>query len=211
MGFATTPYRLCIPELPTIVTITVDPRVARSRAKIFEAVIEELATVGYAALTIEGIAARAGVGKTTIYRHWDSKARLVHEAVSDHKPPFDAADTGELRGDLVAILGSLVTRLSSGGPGTILLALITAAELDPELEALHKVYVRQRRRPLMDALTRAVERGELPADTDLPVASDMLAGPLFFRRYISRDPVTVELVEQLVDTLLPQLASIRAS
>lgn len=187
-----------------------DPRVARSRAKVFDAVVDVLAEHGYEALTIEGVAARAGVAKTTIYRHWPSKARLVNDAVHEHKFDMPETDTGDLRDDLLALLGALANRLASGEPMRILPAMIAAAEVDEELELLHRSFVAERRRPLLAALVRAVEREELPANVDVEVCADMLAGPLFFRRFITREPVTTEFVEQLVDTLLPRLASIRS-
>lgn len=186
-----------------------DPRVARSRTKIFEAVLELLGDGGWDALTIEGVAARAGVGKTTIYRHWDSKAGLVRDALEAGKVDLPAVDTGELRGDLLEILGRLADRFASGEPARILPALIAAAEVDEELERMHRDFVADRRRPLKGALQRAVDRGELPEEVDVDVAADMLSGPLFFRRFITREPVSRAFVEQLVDTLLPRLESIR--
>jgi AcrR family transcriptional regulator len=189
----------------------VDPRVARSRAKIFEAVLEELATVGYAAMTIEGVAGRAGVAKTTVYRHWESKARLVNDAVHDQKFAEDLIDTGNLREDLLGILGRLAARLEGGNPARILPAMISAAEVDPELAKLHQDFVQQRRRPLIAALERAIVRGELPADVDVEIAADMLSGPLFFRRFISRMPISSEFAQQLVGTLLPQLGGIHTT
>lgn len=187
----------------------IDPRVARSRAKIFAAVLELLAEDGYDRLTIEGVAARAGVGKTTIYRHWDTRARLVADAVDSRKEPVTLPDTGTLRGDLLEFLGRLADRFSEGHPSRILPALISAAEVDPELEDLHRGFVHERRRPLIEVLEGAVARGELSSQVDLDMAVDLLSGPIFYRRFISREPVTRALVEQLVDTLLPQLDTIR--
>ncbi len=185
-----------------------DPRVARSRAKIAEAVLASLAEDGYERLTIEGVAARAGVGKTTIYRHWDSKAELVADAVGSHHFQVEVSDSGDLRTDLMAILGGLAERLGSAGTTRLIPAMISAAEVDPELEGLHRRLVQERRGPLLGVLRAAIGRGDLPENVDVEVAADMLSGPLFFRRFISREPVTIEFVEQLVDTLLPRLGTI---
>jgi AcrR family transcriptional regulator len=86
-----------------------DPRIERSRRVILEAVLEELGAVGYGSLTIEGVAARAGVGKSTIYRHWPGKLALVEDAFRTLKAQALIPDTGSLRDRMVAFLEQLAT------------------------------------------------------------------------------------------------------
>lgn len=178
-----------------------DPRVARSRVRILRATIDELAEHGYAGLTIEGVAARAGVGKATIYRHWDGKADLVGDAVEAHATPPPDADTGDLRADVLVLMQHLAERLT-GDTAHLTPVLIDAAERDPQMATLHHAFVRLRRRPVVQVLQAGIARGELPSSVDLDLLADLLAAPLLYRRFVSREPVTSEFVTQVVDTVL---------
>jgi AcrR family transcriptional regulator len=181
------------------------PRSERAEAAILAATLTLLGEVGFSGLTVDGIAARAGVGKATIYRHWPGKAHVVVDALRAHLPPVPAAGSGDLRSDVLAILYFLADGLTSSPLGRVLPSLVEAAERDPVLEALFRDFGRERRSAMQAALTRAAERGELRPDLDPDIVADLLAGPVFARRLIQRAPVTRGYVEALVDTLLPAL------
>lgn len=178
------------------------PRSRRSEEAILDATLALLGEVGFSGLTIEGIAARAGVGKATIYRHWPGKAHLVVDAFRSRIPPMPAPDTGTLRGDLTAVVGFLIEGLSRSPLSRIVPAMVEAAESDPELERLFKVFGEERRTLIRGVLERAAARGELRPDLDLDVVLDCVAGPVFARRLVVRKPLTPGYGEQLVDLLV---------
>lgn len=157
----------------------------RTEAAIFDATIDLLAEVGFAGLTIEGIAARAGVGKTTIYRHWCSKARLVDEAVRARVAHVSTPDTGTLVGDLTLAIEAVIALISTPPISALLPSLIDAAERDPEMARLHAEFTSERRQLMRALLQRGVARGEIPAPADIELLCDMIAGPVLYRRLVS--------------------------
>src|SRR5437868_11636945 len=165
-------------------------RSRRAESAILEATITLLAEVGFGGLTIDGIAARAGVGKATIYRHWSSKAEVAVEAFKAFIPPLDDLDTGSLAGDVRAVLLQIVDGLTHSPLAGILPSLVEAAERDPELERLFKDFGATRRAILKGIFTRSAQRGELRDGLDPEVAIDLLVGPIFTRRLVIRGPVT---------------------
>ena len=184
-----------------------DPRVARSRAAVLDATLDLLATDGAEGCTIEAIASRSGVAKTTIYRHWPSRAALVIDAVRTlMEDPTEVPDTGHVRGDVTALLQGLGHRLRTGHLADVAPALVAAVDAEPQLAHLMDVYVHGRREPMRAVLRRGVERGELPADLDVELVADLLAGPLFYRRLVARRPGDEAYVESLVDVVFTGVA-----
>ena len=181
-----------------------DPRIERSRRVILEAVLEELGAVGYGSLTIEGVAARAGVGKSTIYRHWPGKLALVEDAFRTLKAQALIPETGSLRDRLVAFLEQLATLVEESTYSACMPALIDAAERDPQVRAFHCEFSAERRAVLVDVLRDAVTNGELPADTDPELLADALVGPIVLRRLMSYEPFDPKQVPALVDQILPR-------
>jgi AcrR family transcriptional regulator len=178
-------------------------RSARAHAAILAATTELLAEAGYGALTIEGVAARAGVGKTTVYRWWPSKVALVIEAVSRALPAPAQIDTGELRHDLLIAVRRVIHTFARSPVGTVIPALAADAMSDPQLaEQFRNQLIRPRRSAVVEVLVRAAARGELPSDVDTDVLLDVYAGAVFYRILVSGEPVTDLLAEQLVGLLL---------
>ena len=177
-------------------------RGAALEADILDAVWEELAEVGYACLTMEGVAARARTGKQVLYRRWANRAELV-KAAMPHRTGFLAdqvPDTGELREDVLAVLRLMVVRQREIGPDVIRGLLAEAHELDPKVFGImHDI--------LLTLLQRAVERGEIPT-ADLP--RRVVTVPAQLLRYemiLSRDPVADSALVGIVDDVyLPLLA-----
>jgi AcrR family transcriptional regulator len=180
-------------------------RSRRAESAILEATIALLAEHGFAGLTIDGIAARAGVGKATIYRHWSSKAEVAVEAFKAFVPPLDDPDTGSFADDVRAVLLQIVDGLSNSPLAGILPSLVEAAERDPELERLFKEFGRGRRAVLRAVFDRAAARGELRDGLDPDLAIDILVGPIFTRRLITRTPLTRKNATAVLDLLLPVL------
>jgi AcrR family transcriptional regulator len=180
-------------------------RSRRAESAILEATIVLLGEAGFSGLTIDGIAARAGVGKATIYRHWSSKAELAVEAFKAFIPPLDDPDTGSFADDVRAVVLQIVDGLSNSPLAGILPSLVEAAERDPELEGLFKEFGSTRRAVLRGVFTRAARRGELRDGLDIDVAIDVLVGPIFTRRLITRVPVTRKHANAVLDLVLPVL------
>ncbi|WP_329247362.1 TetR/AcrR family transcriptional regulator [Actinoallomurus sp. NBC_01490] len=182
-----------------------DPRAVRSRRVIIDAAVALLAEHGFAGTTVEAIAARSGAAKTTIYRHWPDKRAVLLAAIEAIVPSATAPDSGSLRGDLVGFGHDLVRIITTPPTAALVPALIDAAERDPEIARLLADFTAQRRRPVHAAVQRAVERGEAEDGRDADLIDDLLLGPIFYRRLLSRRPVTKGYVESVVDTFLRAL------
>lgn len=181
-----------------------DPRVTRSKAAVIEAALALIAQRGVATTTIDEISERSGVAKTTIYRHWNSKPEVVLDAISSRlePPPPPLPDTGDLHQDLWQLVEGLAWALTDGPLAPMMSSLIDAAERDPEFAALHRRHARQRHAVVRTVLQRGIARGELPDDTDIDAALDLLAGPVFHRRLVSHGSVDAGFCRWVVDVVL---------
>ena len=153
-----------------------DPRVIRSRTAVISATLDLLAERGITGTTIEAVAERSGVAKTTIYRQWNGQPALVLDAIGTTLHPPTDPDTGTLRGDLLDLLGGFVDALSTSPAASLMLALIDAAERDPAFAALHHTEAAQRHQVVYTAIARGIDRGELTAGADPAEVLDMVAG-----------------------------------
>ncbi len=177
------------------------PRSEEAHRAILDATLELLVEVGYSALTVEGVAQRAGVGKATIYRRWTSKLPLVIEAFGD-LPAFEESDSGDLATDLEQILRSYLRVYNTTPLGAVVPSLAGELPHNPELMDLFTPVVKQRRQPLMNALRRAAERGEIPADLDLDLAADLIVGPITVRVFFTPGKLSPKLVQPMVEMAL---------
>ncbi|MEU5938190.1 TetR/AcrR family transcriptional regulator [Micromonospora sp. NPDC047548] len=172
---------------------------------IRRALMQELAAVGYGRLSIEAVARRAGVSKTAIYRRWSSKLDLVLETVvaaAGRKLP--ALDTGTLRGDLALLFQVVAHALSHPLASQIIPDLLAEAARNPTIDQTLQQVLRSKQQEIGGQLIgRAVERGELPADTDPDAAVDLIVGPLYWRLAIARTPLT----DTYLDTLAEAVAA----
>jgi AcrR family transcriptional regulator len=187
-----------------------DPRVARSRAAVLAACAGLLTDHGFAGVTIEAVAARSGVAKTTIYRHWPSRPALLVDAFRSLGCPAPPPGTGDLRRDLVTLAGGLARELDRAPWAALLPSLTAEARRDPELGALHREFMAECRAPVLAVVRAAVARGELAADVDPAIAAALVAGPLFYRRFVSLEPLDEPgLPERVVDAALEGLRAPR--
>jgi AcrR family transcriptional regulator len=185
-------------------------RSIRSHQAILAATTQLLAEVGYTALTIEGVATRAGVGKATVYRWWPSKGALVIEAMSTARDMVPVPESGDLRKDLLAVGKGIVQTLAHTPAGAVIPALAADIMHDPEMaEQFRSQMIRPRRSAVTQILRRAADRGELPADLDIDLLLDVYAGAVFYRVLVSGEPVTDLLAEQLVSLLLDGKAPVK--
>jgi AcrR family transcriptional regulator len=180
----------------------VSPRPRRSEAGILDATIDVLAAQGVTGATVDAVAARAGVSKATIYRHWGSRARLIHAAISSLEGPEVEPDTGSLREDLTVLLRHLVDYFNRPDIGRIFPSFIDAASRDRELADLHEQTMRRARAAFEPVVRRGIARGELPEDLDVDLFVDLVRAPLIYRRAVARLPVRTTDIEPVVDIVL---------
>lgn len=163
------------------------------------ATAELLGECGFDAITIEAIADRSGVARSTIYRHWPDRLELLMEAVRSQGISFVPPDTGTLRSDLVAALEPLCAALSHPKIGPMIGSLLAEARRDPTLAELHETLTRRRLGVAVTVVGRAVARGEFPRDVDARQFAHDISAPLFFRAFVTHDPLDAEFVAAHVD------------
>lgn len=178
------------------------PRDAQAERAILQATIAILSEVGFNQLSIEAVAARAGVGKPTIYRRWPSKPELVLDAVQRLAPPFPTADTGDPLTDLRQIVPELIVGLTSSPVARATLALANDAEM---ARRVGDEYLAPRRAAIADILHRAIAAGELRADIDVEMAIDMMVGPAIYRWLVTAQPVDADTGRRIVDAVWDSL------
>jgi AcrR family transcriptional regulator len=187
------------------------PRSPRAERAILDATLELLATEGFDRLTVEGVAAAAGVGKATIYRRWPSKLGLVLAAVGELAAhPLPELTTGRTRDDLVTLVRHIIEALTGSIAGRILPGLVAETARSPELlGALHDFWI-SRRRLMLEVLRQGSAQGDLPKDVDHELMADLLYGPVHYRFLISAAPVAPPLADQIVDAVLAQWSPTRS-
>jgi AcrR family transcriptional regulator len=179
------------------------PRRADADAAILTAALELLAEVGVAGLSMDLLAQRAGVGKATIYRRWESKEALILDALRTTTTPIPVPDEGSLREDLHAYMDAVIAHFSPPGRGSdVLPHLIEASCYDEQLRASLDAYLRERQSTTRLLLHRGMERGELAADTDVDLLTDVILAPFFYRHLLTGAPVDREFTHRLVDFAL---------
>jgi len=167
--------------------------------------LAELGEVGYGAFTIESVAARAGVGKSTIYRHYHDRVTLIAAAfqtLHTAAAPALRLDQGSVRERVGRILRHMADVVVSSAFSRSIPALIDAAERDPDLRAFHHGFQAAARRPLVELLAAGRAAGELPARLDPELAAQALLGAIFFRRLMTAAPLAPEEVARLLETVL---------
>jgi AcrR family transcriptional regulator len=178
------------------------PRDVRADRAILDATLELAGSVGLGGLTMDAVAAKAGVSKATIYRRWSSKESLVLDAWMACFTDDTIPDTGSVEGDLTILMGGLRDNISKGLLARVLPQMVAAAQVNEELAAAYRQFVAHRRRRTLVVLQRAIDRGELPAAIDLDLVPDMLVGPLFYRTLMSGSVSDDKVVATVVATVL---------
>jgi AcrR family transcriptional regulator len=176
----------------------------QARLAVLHAADDLLAERGFAGLTIEGIAARAGVAKQTIYRWWPSKVEvLLDTLIEDSQQELTVPDTGSAITDARQYLRRLAAFITDDPAGKVLLALIGEAQHDAAMASVfHTLYLDPQRRAERAMLARGVASGELPPDLDVDRALDALLGPVFYRALVTGGPISATFTDQLLFEVL---------
>ncbi|WP_327258891.1 MULTISPECIES: TetR/AcrR family transcriptional regulator [unclassified Streptomyces] len=184
-------------------------RSERSRRAILEAALDLCTEKGYGRVAVEAIAARAGVSKKTIYRWWPSKGAVMLEAFTDAlvgTAPF--VDTGDVAADLRANVMGAVKLLSTPPFGPVYAGILSEVHHDDALaEAVRTKLVDPRFEEAVARLRRAQEQGRIPSDADLPLAVEMLYGPVYYRHVVRKPVHDEETVAALVAHVLRALGA----
>jgi AcrR family transcriptional regulator len=178
------------------------PRPRASEDLILRTTIGLIAEHGVAGVSVDAVAAVAGVSKPTIYRRWPSRTRLIQAAFSYGQHEANEPDTGTLRGDLTSLLGDLVSYLNRPDFGRAYLSFLEAAARDPELAALRRTSMRTASGMFLRAVHRGIERGELPPSIDVRLFIDMASSPFMFQRLVEDMAVREADIEPVVDLLI---------
>lgn len=171
----------------------------RSAAKILGAAREVLAAHGYPALTIEAVAAAAGVGKSTIYRWWPSKEALVADALAEIFRAEEIPDLGDTGAELRYAVDMTIDNYANEDLAAALPALATGLLPHPALMTrFRETFLHRKRENITAALERGIRRGDLPAELDTDLVQDVWAGTILYRRLMTGTPLDTDLAEHLV-------------
>lgn len=170
------------------------------RSAVLRAALDELVVTGYGGLSLEGIAQRAGVNKTTLYRRWGTRENLILDAMLERgAQQVPIPDTGALRSDLVAFGRAIVASTAEPDFEAIIRAVASIGEQDSALAAARRGFWSTRLEMAADMVRRAIARGEVPPETDPRLVAELLIAPIYFRLLMSGDDRDAELVERLAD------------
>jgi AcrR family transcriptional regulator len=160
---------------------SLDPRTVRTRERVLDATVELVGEIGFGRVTMGGVAARAEVARSTLYRHWTDLPELLDDALRTHVLRSIDPDSGDLRLDLLALLRAAAGFLGDRDLRATFLAMLAEAQLDPVLAEVHGRAEHARRARAVAVLERAKRRGELAAAVDVEVLLDDLIAPVFHR------------------------------
>jgi AcrR family transcriptional regulator len=179
------------------------PRSGQAHRRILDATRELLSEGGFADLRLEHVAARAGVGKATIYRHWPSKEALAQELLAELAAPHIAvAESGDTRDELLAAVVNPMRAVTDTPFGPVIRALLSQIAVNPSLgDPFRATVVRSRREEIARVVARGIERGDLRPDADAAIATELLVGPVYFRLMFGGE-LTLEFANRVVDNVL---------
>ena len=180
-----------------------DPRVARTRARAFEATLELAADSGLHACTFDAVSERSGIARSTLYRHWSNPSELVTEAllsqdVEEHVDP----DTGSLRDDMLILMLGLGREIEGSTWGAMVPQLVAAAATDPEMSDILRTGSDYYLSIMAGIIERAQERGEVAPDIDSTHVALLFSAPIFYRYFMARHPVDGRWITSHVDSIV---------
>jgi AcrR family transcriptional regulator len=179
------------------------PRSERAHQAILSAARQLLIEKGFAAMRLEHVAARAGVGKATIYRRWASKEALAEDLLTQLAGPHIAiAETGNTRDELLAAVTNPMRAVSETDFGPVIRALLSQIASNPSIgDPFRATVVGARRAEITKVINRGIGRGDLRADADAGVATELLVGPVYFRLMFG-GVLDLDFAERVVDSVM---------
>ncbi|MGB5433694.1 MAG: TetR/AcrR family transcriptional regulator [Acidimicrobiia bacterium] len=180
----------------------VDPRIERTRTVVLQTAVEIVAEQGFAGASIDAIAQRSGVARSTIYRHWPQKMDLLLEAVGSAAGDIGSLTVGDLREDLIAVSTHLAELLGSEPRGSVMASIILESRREPALDELRRKLIAQRQLAVERVIGDAMSRGDLRDTERADVIANDLAAQIMFRSLVLRESMDRAWIEDLVDRVL---------
>jgi AcrR family transcriptional regulator len=182
-----------------------DPHVDEA---IMDAVVDLLSEGGFEALTIDAVSCRAGVARASVYRRYAGRVELLEAACRAYAPTVsEPPDTGNVRDDLVHLARSIASTVGRSDAGRLFPVMLSASGSHPEVREALARFSASKRSPSVEVIRRAMERGELRADTDADLVADLLVGAILYRVLVRGGTVGAKRAEELVDMLLAGIAA----
>lgn len=178
------------------------PKSESARLKALSAAGDIIIERGVERMTIEEVASRSGVAKTTIYRRWPERAALIVDTVQSMFEHVCTPDTGSFRGDLESYFEAMSKTDLNGRVGRLMPSLLAGATRDEELSSALDTINSSRERPVRTIMRRAIERGELADELNIDVIMGMLIGPLLFRKLVQQLPSDPDYTARCLDVAL---------
>jgi len=166
-----------------------DERVRRSREAVLKVTSELLTETGLGGVSVDEVSRRSGIAKTTIYRHWPTRSDLIIDACSQLSSGHEAPDTGSFEGDVTVLLSGIAELLRTARWSSVLPSIMDAAERDTDLAEIYSTIQRGHAAPFLEIIARAKQRGDVRPNADSAAITAALLGPLFYRRWFSREPI----------------------
>jgi len=185
--------------------IVARPRSEEAHRAALDATVELLLDAGVEGVTLEEVAARSGVAKSTLYRHFGSREALIAKAAQCCVVELPTPDTGSLADDLRYLFGRITDTDEERKVADLLPLLIDAAKRDPQMDELVSAVLAERKRPLRTVLQLAQLRGEISRDLDLDTALAIVIGPFTYRRLVERKEATPEFIEAVLTAAITSL------
>jgi AcrR family transcriptional regulator len=184
------------------------PRSDRVHRAILDAARDLLIEEGFADLRLEHVAARAGVGKATIYRRWDSKEALAGELLAELAAPhISIPDSDDTRAELLAVVVNPMRAVAETSFGPVIRALLSQIAANPRLgDPFRATVVQARRDEIAKVIARGIARGVLRPDADVDLATELLVGPVYFRLMFGGE-LSLEFANRVVDNVLQGYAA----
>lgn len=179
-----------------------DKRVERSKAAVLTETYRQLTQSGIGGVSIDEVSRKSGVSKTTIYRHWPSRSALLIDACSRMGSASPLPDTGTLHGDLHALATGLAEQLQTAAWASVYPSVIDAAERDPEIAAMQSELHKGFMDPFHAVVERAKDRAEISAAKPADDLIAAIVGPLFFRRWFSKEAIDERFLEVTIDAAI---------
>lgn len=177
-------------------------RVERSKAAVLAETYRQLTQGGMTGVSVDDVARESGVAKTTIYRHWPTRSALLIDACSRMGGPQPTPNLGSLRGDLLMLAQTVADQLRTAPWAAALPSIIDAAERDAKIAAMQTAMHRQNVEPFRGAVENARARGDVSPDASADLLTALTLGPLFYRRWFSKEPLDDAFVDAVVDTAI---------
>lgn len=175
-------------------------RTARVRTAVLAASLHELGDRGYAGMSLEGVAQRAGVHKTTVYRRWASKPNLLLDAVASLvESQIPVPDTGDFVEDIRAFARALAAMITGEDGGAVVRGLLLGATASAEVHDFLQSFWESRFAQVRPLVQRAIDGGELPAETDADEVIKQVGAPLYYRLLVTSEPITPGAVDRAAD------------